>query len=63
MLYQNKGPHEVEPGMRSILVSPQHKWNAHAYIHFETQNAPWVFMLCNSLSTKYTRKIGGGFYA
>lgn len=23
MLYQNKGPHEVEPSMRSILVSPQ----------------------------------------
>lgn len=35
---------------------PTAKWNAHAYIHFETQNAPWVFMLCNSLS-KHTRKI------
>jgi hypothetical protein len=23
MLYQNKGPHEVEPCMRSTLVSPQ----------------------------------------
>jgi hypothetical protein len=51
MLYQNKGPHEVEPSMRSISGKLTAKWNAHACIHFETQNAPWVFMLCNSLNT------------
>ncbi len=53
--------HQISQGKNNMSI--RKKWNAHAYIHFETQNAPWVFMLCNSLSKKYTRKIWGGLYA
>jgi hypothetical protein len=35
------------------------KWNAHTCGHFDFQNAPQVFKLCNGL---YTRNVQGGLY-